>query len=91
MKLRFTSRDLLYLVLLVAVNIGWSVYAGLVGSQAVIMRAEARRWKATAGALENALKLDGWEIEQSVGNLHLRPAAPTRLPRSGNHTFAVQY
>jgi hypothetical protein len=92
MKLRFSVRDLLWLTLVVAVNLGWFLYVGFQGGQLYIAKAEARRWRATADALENALILDGWKIEHKASDLfHVRPAGSARLSRSGDHAFTLRY
>jgi hypothetical protein len=89
MRLRFTIRDLIWLTLVMATNLGWLCYASVEVAHFVVARAQARSERAVVSALEHALEADGWEVEREASEVRIRSTGAGRLARTVEHKFAL--
>jgi hypothetical protein len=57
--MKYTTRDLLYVTLIVALLLGWLMD----GQRERLLRMQAAPWYGRAGALEHLLRQEGWTVE----------------------------
>lgn len=82
---QISIRELLLIVLLAAIALGWYVHS----YQLSVELQEARRWRNRAGALEQALKDDDWDViwYLSENQVVVRTRGDRRWPRFSQRTF----
>jgi hypothetical protein len=60
---RFSTRDLLWLTLVIGMTLGWWVDNRRLGAEVDRASQRISKWRGAAGALEHALIEDGWDVE----------------------------
>jgi hypothetical protein len=83
---RFTIRELFLLTLVVALGIGWTIRARQLEGQ--LDRANA--WRGRAGALEDVLKDEGWEVRWDFATGEVTTIWSSDRSKSKNYAFSHQ-
>ncbi len=84
---RFTVRDLLWLILTVAMGLGWWVRESDLRAQ---LESASREWRQTAEGLQRVLELDGWAVQRRGGTLYVNDLKGPRIPREFECQFSLE-
>jgi hypothetical protein len=68
MTFRFSLRGLLWLTLVVAMALTWWIREHELRAKIAQARAEAKMWRGAAGALEQVLKQEGWDVHWNLAS-----------------------
>jgi hypothetical protein len=81
--MRFSIRDLLWATLVVAMGLGWWV-----DRQNVLAELDrAKAWRMRAGALEEVLKDDGWEVTWDLESSYVKVDFPGTTKRDYERSY----
>jgi hypothetical protein len=83
---RFTIRELLLLTVIVALGIGWALRE----RQLTVELKSAEEWRGRAGALEDLLREEGWDVAWSFATGEVTTVWPSdhhkpKSPRLSSH------